>query len=261
MSSVTFSITVGGDGSTVTDDSNPTTGLANGGHRTRFIPALSQCVAVASFIVTQANAAALSASQAAAAATLSVLNAAAVTGTSTTSLMIANNASKTLTSQTGKSWLPGMLLMFFGTPTQWMLGICTAYNSGTGSVTIQVSRKQSVATIASWTISIATAIPAQATVANSATSMTIAKGIQSFTCDADCSYVPGTLISIYNSSGKQMAGTVTTYNADTGALVANVTWIDVGTGTYTAWVISISTGVNAIADQIAYAVFNATMLS
>lgn len=52
--SVTFLTSVGGDGSTVTDDRNPATGLANGGHRVRFVPALSQVVAVASNTVNQA---------------------------------------------------------------------------------------------------------------------------------------------------------------------------------------------------------------
>lgn len=55
MASVTFSVSVGGDGSTVTDDASATTGLANGGHRTRFVPALSQVVAVASQMVTTAT--------------------------------------------------------------------------------------------------------------------------------------------------------------------------------------------------------------
>ncbi len=55
MASVTFSASVGGDGSTVTDDNNPSTGLGNGGHRTRFVPALAQLVAVAQFVVNAAN--------------------------------------------------------------------------------------------------------------------------------------------------------------------------------------------------------------
>lgn len=55
MSSVTFSPSVGGDGSTVTDDSNATTGLDGGGHRTRFVPALAQVVAVAAHTVTKAR--------------------------------------------------------------------------------------------------------------------------------------------------------------------------------------------------------------
>ena len=55
MASVTFTPDVGGNGSTVTDDANPTTGLANGGHRARFVPALAQVVAVASHVVDTAQ--------------------------------------------------------------------------------------------------------------------------------------------------------------------------------------------------------------
>ena len=55
MESVEFLTSVGGDGSIVTDDRNPTTGLANGGHRKRFVPALSQVVAVAGNTVTKAT--------------------------------------------------------------------------------------------------------------------------------------------------------------------------------------------------------------
>ncbi len=55
MASVTFLPEVGGNGSTVTDDANPTTGLANGGHRARFVPALAQVVAVASHVVDTAQ--------------------------------------------------------------------------------------------------------------------------------------------------------------------------------------------------------------
>lgn len=55
MASVTFPPEVGGNGSTVTDDANPTTGLANGGHRARFVPALAQVVAVANHVVDTAQ--------------------------------------------------------------------------------------------------------------------------------------------------------------------------------------------------------------
>jgi hypothetical protein len=69
MASVTFSVSVGGDGSTVTDDANATTGLANGGHRVRFVPALAQVVAVASNVVSNANTVATQTSQVASNAT------------------------------------------------------------------------------------------------------------------------------------------------------------------------------------------------
>ena len=61
MSSVYFDPAVGGDGSTITDDSNPSTGLANGGHRTRYVPSLANIVSVGNFSLTKANAAAASA--------------------------------------------------------------------------------------------------------------------------------------------------------------------------------------------------------
>jgi hypothetical protein len=50
MPSVTFETDVGGDGTTVTDDGNATTGLAQDGHRLRFVPALSQFVTVADWV-------------------------------------------------------------------------------------------------------------------------------------------------------------------------------------------------------------------
>ena len=55
MASVQFLSSVGGDNSIVTDDANVSTGLANGGHRTRFVAALAQLVAVCANAVTQAT--------------------------------------------------------------------------------------------------------------------------------------------------------------------------------------------------------------
>jgi len=68
MASVYFDPAVGGNGTTVTDDSNATTGLANGGHRTRFVPALAQVVAVAANVVSTAGASSASAVASAASA-------------------------------------------------------------------------------------------------------------------------------------------------------------------------------------------------
>jgi hypothetical protein len=77
MSSVTFSTAVGGDGSTVTDDNNATTGLREGGWKTRFVPCFTQQVAVANYVVTKANEASSSASSAATSATAATTNGAA----------------------------------------------------------------------------------------------------------------------------------------------------------------------------------------
>lgn len=52
---VYFDPAVGGSGLTVTDDGNPTTGLDNDGHRERLVPAFSNVVQVAKFIVDTAS--------------------------------------------------------------------------------------------------------------------------------------------------------------------------------------------------------------
>ncbi|ACT50860.1 hypothetical protein [Methylovorus glucosotrophus] len=51
MANVTFPTALGGDGSTVSDDNDPVTGLGNGGHRTRFVPSLKNIVAIAQMVV------------------------------------------------------------------------------------------------------------------------------------------------------------------------------------------------------------------
>lgn len=55
MAIVTFPIELGGNGLVVSDDTDPVTGLRNGGYLTRFVPALQQTVAVAGFVVGLAN--------------------------------------------------------------------------------------------------------------------------------------------------------------------------------------------------------------
>lgn len=52
---VYFDPVVGGTGLTVTDDGNHTTGLDNDGHRERLVPAFSNVVQVAKFIVDTAS--------------------------------------------------------------------------------------------------------------------------------------------------------------------------------------------------------------
>lgn len=160
MASVTFPPALGGDGSTVTDDSSPTTGLASGGHRTRFVPALAQAVAVMSGAVTQAgnSASAAAASQAAAAASAaSAVNSPGTSATSTTSLAV-GTGSKTLTVQTGKSFVVGHPVMIARTSdagNTWMAGNVTAYNSGTGVLTVNVVWTSGSGTWTDWTIGLA----------------------------------------------------------------------------------------------------------
>lgn len=78
MSSVTFSTTVGGDGSTVTDDDNASTGLGNGGALVRLVPMMQQVVNVASYVVSVGGSAsddALAAASSASAAASSAIDA------------------------------------------------------------------------------------------------------------------------------------------------------------------------------------------
>lgn len=105
MESATFPPEVGGSGLTVTDDANPTTGLANGGHRARLVPALSQVVAVARNTVTKATEAAASAEAAANAAD------SAAESAETAQAAVLNGAAIVPTWTTGTSWGLGQLVI------------------------------------------------------------------------------------------------------------------------------------------------------
>ena len=147
MASVTFLGSVGGDGSTVTDDNDTITGLGNGGHRTRFVPALYQMVAVASTVVTKATEAAASAA--------SALNAPGTQATSTTSLFIGLGSKSLTLAQTGKAFALGQWVGIVSTAspaTQWMWGAITAFNSGTGDMTVDVALTRGSGTLASWAV-------------------------------------------------------------------------------------------------------------
>ena len=86
---------------------------------------------------------------------LEAFNFNATNSTSTTSLLI-SIASKTLTVQASKSYVVGMAVTIAYTtdPTQWMRGEVTAYNSGTGSLTVNVRYiSDTTGTYTAWTIS------------------------------------------------------------------------------------------------------------
>lgn len=141
MSSVTFPVDLGGDGSTVTDDANATTGLANGGHRARFVPALAQVVAMAGTAVEAAEAA---------------NNAPGTNGTSTSSVALGLGA-KTLTMQAGRSIVPGMQLLIANTAdpaNKYMHGIATAYDDVTGVLDFTSDYALGSGTLSAWTISL-----------------------------------------------------------------------------------------------------------
>jgi len=104
--SVTFPVELGGNGQTITDDADPTTGLANGGHRLRFVPALSQAVVMAETTVTKAEEANGSAEEAGAQATGAASSATAAAGSASaaaSSASAANSSASTATTKAGEA--------------------------------------------------------------------------------------------------------------------------------------------------------------
>lgn len=81
-------------------------------------------------------------------------------GTSTTSLLI-ENATKNLTVEPGKSYVPGQTLKIASTasPTNWMVGDVLSYNTGTGLLSVAAQYKQGSGTFAAWTISLSPPVP------------------------------------------------------------------------------------------------------
>jgi len=144
MSSVTFPVALGGDGSTVTDDSNASTGLDAGGHRTRFVPALGQVVAIASYAV---------------AAGASAIASPGLHASSTTSLAI-GTGSKAFTIQAGKTFVVGQTVAIFSAANaaNFMVGNITAHNSGTGAITVNVTKTGGSGTLADWIFNLTPAI-------------------------------------------------------------------------------------------------------
>lgn len=177
MASVTFPPALGGDGSTVTDDANTSTGLANGGHRTRFVAALAQAVAVMSGAVSQAaasaaaalaskNNAATSEANAATSAT-TALNAPGTQATSSTTIAVATGSVSLTLGQTGKAFVVGQWVAITdtGTPGRWLAGQITAFNAGTGAMTVAVIQANGTGSASSWAVvptpPVATIVPTQ----------------------------------------------------------------------------------------------------
>lgn len=103
---------------------------------------------------TSATNAALSEINAAASAATAT-SAPGTSATSTTSLAV-GLGSKSLTIETGKSLVVGMSVKIANTatPTTWMHGDITSYNSGTGALVVNVTTINGSGTLAAWTVSI-----------------------------------------------------------------------------------------------------------
>ena len=153
MATVTFPTNLGGDGTTVTDDANVNTGLANGGHRVRFVPSLSQVITCVNGALSQASsqvtAATLQASNAytsanqAAASAATALNAPGTNATSATSITIGSGSVILSLSQTGKSFVAGQFVQI----------VSASFNSATGVMTVMVTATGGSGVASSWVVS------------------------------------------------------------------------------------------------------------
>lgn len=122
--------------------------MLNGGHRANFIPCLAD-------MLVEVGNAATSASNASASASAASTYAAALSGTSATSTTI-GTGSKSFTASTGKQWQVGQYVYVArsAAPTTYMAGQVTAYNSGTGALTVDVTATNGSGTYTDWVITI-----------------------------------------------------------------------------------------------------------
>lgn len=134
------------NGNTYSADGSAAKDMTNGGHRTWFIPLVSDVATVAGTVATQAAQTAIDAANAA-------NGAAATRGTSTTSLTVATG-SQSITTQSGKQFVVGNYVTVSRTsaPTTLMHGVVTAY-SGT-ALTVDVSTIAGSGTFTDWTIAL-----------------------------------------------------------------------------------------------------------
>lgn len=143
--------TVIANGHTYTDDADPNTGMGNGGFRVRLLPMLSD-------VMHDLNASLTTVTTGAASAAASAASALLAPGTNATSSTAATIATGpvTLIIQTGKTIPLGASMKWANTaaPSNWGHGDVTAYNSGTGSLTINTQRIQGSGTASTWTVSL-----------------------------------------------------------------------------------------------------------
>lgn len=111
------------------------------------VPFRTQLLALAANVFNNATEAAASA--------LTAVNAPGTSATSTTALTI-GTGSKTLTVQVDKAFAVGQFVVVANTAAagNFMLGQITAFNSGTGSMTVNVAATGGSGTFAAWTVSL-----------------------------------------------------------------------------------------------------------
>lgn len=218
MASVTFPAGLGGDGSTVTDDANPSTGLANGGHRARFVPALAQMVAVANGAVSQAtaqvSAATTQANNSAASATL------ASQWASTSGALVAG------TDYSAKEWAVGTTVPGGSAKSYAQQALNAPGTSATTSTVLVVSQGSKSFTLAQTGKAFVLG-QYVALIATTTDSSTLFLGFSDGVYGVD---------DPANITPNWMMGQITAFTAGTGAMTVNVTHAN-GAGLSGAWTV------------------------
>lgn len=144
------------NGNAYSDDGSESRDMQGFGYRSWLLPMLADTMTRVSDADNSAAAASDSESNAAASATAAQNYAAALSGTSTTSTTI-GTGSKALTTQANKQFADGQWVMLVRAAdvNAWMFGQITNYNSGTGSITVNVSVSNGSGTSADWVIVLA----------------------------------------------------------------------------------------------------------
>lgn len=161
------------NGNAYSDDGSQSRDMRFGGHQQWLLPMLQDAMTE----VEAATDAAVSADSSAAAAATSASNAAnyaaGLNGTSTSANDI-GTGSKTWTTQTGKQFGVGGYVQVIrqSDTTMWMIGQVTAYNTGTGSITVNIEDSNGSGNFSGWDIRVSGKRGAQgATGATGATSV------------------------------------------------------------------------------------------
>jgi hypothetical protein len=174
--------------------------------------------------------------------------------TSTTALTI-NTGTQNLTVGTGLSYTVGQPVIIANSGTEYMTGVVSSYNSGTGAMVASISNIVGSGTYSSWTVNLnAAAGPAGATgptgptgstglsgdkyQTTSTTSLTIGLGTQTLTVATGLNYSLQQSVIVAYDSINFMIGQVVSYTSGTGVLVLSVTDVG-GSGTYSSWSVNL----------------------
>lgn len=177
------------------------------------------------------------------------INAPGTSATSTTSLTI-GTGSKSLTVQTAKNFVVGMSvkIAYTNSPTNWMAGDITAYDTATGALTVIVTNINGSGTQTAWTVSLS-GVPAGGAVTTSALTMSAARLLGRTTASSGAIEEISVGAGLTLNAGALTASSALTLLATlTPTAAANVDALSTFTSTYDNYLI-VGTGILPAADD------------